>query len=464
MYRSDSQREAFRVDKVTRGDLQIVVRATGTIEPEETVDVGAQVVGRIKELGKDPRGQSDRNYANKSVDVGTTIKKGTVLATVDPQFANKSVDYGSPVEKGMVLAQIDPAIYKAQFDQATASLKAAEANVMQAEAKLNQANAEWERAKRLREVRIPSRSPTGDDNGTQALPIKGISDADYVLAEANAGVAKADLEAAKAAVLQQQAMLELATTNLKYTTILSPIDGTIIDRRVNIGQTVVSSLNAPSLFLLARDLRRMQVWAAVNEADIAKLKPGTKVHFRVDALPEDMFHGTVFQVRLNAQMTQNVVIYTVVISVDNSELKLLPYMTADVNFEVDERKDVLLVPNAALRFRPTPDQIADESSDDNAESKDTSKGKPDRRNKSAGAASNVGRLWQVVTGTGKVRPIEVRTGQSDMAFTEITSGDIQEGDEIVIGQPRQAAAASSDVNNPLAPPRFRSRNAAKNPG
>lgn len=452
------------MDKVTRGDLQIVVRATGTIEPEETVDVGAQVVGRIKELGKDPRGQSDPNYANKSVDVGTTVKKGTVLATVDPQFANKSVDYGSPVGKGMVLAQIDPAIYKAQFDQATASLKAAEANVMQAEAKLNQANAEWERAKRLRDVRIPSRSPTGDDNGTQALPIKGISDADYVLAEANAGVAKADLEAAKAAVLQQQAMLELATTNLKYTTILSPIDGTIIDRRVNIGQTVVSSLNAPSLFLLARDLRRMQVWAAVNEADIAKLKPGTKVHFRVDALPEDMFHGTVFQVRLNAQMTQNVVIYTVVISVDNSELKLLPYMTADVNFEVDERKDILLVPNAALRFRPTPDQIADESSDDNAESKDTSKGKPDRRNKSAGAPANIGRLWQVVSGTSKVRPIEVRTGQSDMAFTEITSGDIQEGDEIVIGQPRQAAAASSDVNNPLAPPRFRSRNAAKNPG
>jgi HlyD family secretion protein len=463
MYRSESQKEAFRTDKVMRGDLQIVVRATGTVEPEETVDVGAQVVGRIKSLGKDPRGQAPPHVANKPIEGKTAETNTNALTAYDPQFANKPVDYGSPVIKDMVLAQIDPAIYKAQFDQATASLKAAEANVLQTQAKLNQAEAEWVRAQRLREIKIPSRSPTGDDNGTQALPIKGISDADYVLAQANAEVAKADLEAAKAAVLQQQAMLEMAETNLKYTTIVSPIDGTIIDRRVNIGQTVVSSLNAPSLFLIARDLRRMQVWAAVNEADIAKIKPGTKVHFRVDALPEDTFHGTVVQVRLNAQMTQNVVIYTVVISVDNSDLKLLPYMTADVNFEVDQRKDVLLVPNAALRFRPTPGQIASEPADEDAEPKNVAKGRGDRASKPAGAATNIGRLWEVVPGTSTVRPIEVRTGQSDMAVTEITSGDIEEGDEIVIGQAHQSPAAGSDMNNPLGPPRFR-RSAAKNPG
>ncbi len=341
---SDTQKGTFRFDKVTRGDLHISVRATGTVEPEETVDVGAQVVGRIKELGKDPRGQTDPNFANKKVDYGTPVKKGTVLATVDPQFADKSVDYGSPVDKGMVLAQIDPAIYKAQFDQATASLAQSEAHVLQAQAQVAQTQAEWVRAQVLRELKIPSRSPTGDVN-TNALPIKGISDADYVLAQANADAAKADLEAAKAAVLQQKATLAMAKTNLDYTTIVSPIDGTIIDRRVNIGQTVVSSLNAPSLFLIARDLRRMQVWASVNEADIAKVKQGTKVHFRVDALPQDTFHGTVVQVRLNALMTQNVVTYTVVIGVDNSDLKLLPYLTADVYFEVDNRKDVLLVPN-----------------------------------------------------------------------------------------------------------------------
>src|SRR6476661_5057687 len=135
MYRSDSQKDAFRTDKVTRGDLQIVVRATGTVEPEETVDVGAQVVGRIKELGKDPRGQAQPHVANKPVNGETTVKKSDELTEYDPQFADKSVDYRSPVVKGMVLAQIDPAIYKAQFDQATASLKSAEANVLQAQAK-----------------------------------------------------------------------------------------------------------------------------------------------------------------------------------------------------------------------------------------------------------------------------------------------------------------------------------------
>src|SRR6185312_9467661 len=207
---------------------------------------------------------------------------------------------------------------------------------------------------------------------------------------------------AKATVLQQQAVLELAKTNFDYTTIVSPIDGTIIDRRVNIGQTVVSSLNAPSLFLIARDLRRMQVWAAVNEADIAKVTPGTKVHFQVDALPKDTFHGTVFQRRLNAAMTQNVVIYTVVIDVDNSELKLLPYLTADVFFEVDSRKDVLLVPNAALRFKPTPEQIDSQTLAENPELLTAPSARSGRREKKGAAAKNIGQLWVVVPGTDKL--------------------------------------------------------------
>lgn len=525
-YRSDSGQDQFRVEKVIRGDLQINVRATGTVEPEETVDIGAQVVGRIKELGKDPRGKPEKSFAAKPVDFETPVAKETApdnsgpaiannsaapdakadaaakyrkkklspdsignsnsaaadksattptktkvhVATgsdtkYDPAFAGKSVDYGSPVVKGMVLAQIDPAVYKAQFDQANAALAQASARVLQAEAMLAQANAEWERAKVLRELKIPSRSPAGSNNRSEALPIKGISDADYVLAQANAASAKADLEAAKAAVLQQTATLELAKTNLDYTTIISPIDGTIIARRVNVGQTVVSSLNAPSLFLIARDLRRMQVWAAVNEADIAKVTRGTKVHFQVDALPKDTFHGTVFQRRLNAAMTQNVVIYTVVIDVDNSELKLLPYLTADVFFEVDSRKDVLLVPNAALRFKPTPDQVDDQSLAENPELTTAPSARAARREKRDPAASNTGRLWVVVPETGKLRSIDVQTGVSDLtsSLTEITGGELREGDEIVVGENRQQAAAS-DVTNPLAPPRFRgSRPQSKNP-
>ena len=358
----------------------------------------------------------------------------------------------------MVLAQIDPAIYKAQFDQATASLAQSEAHVLQAQAQVAQTQAEWVRAQVLRELKIPSRSPTGDVN-TNALPIKGISDADYVLAQANADAAKADLEAAKAAVLQQKATLAMAKTNLDYTTIVSPIDGTIIDRRVNIGQTVVSSLNAPSLFLIARDLRRMQVWASVNEADIAKVKQGTKVHFRVDALPQDTFHGTVVQVRLNALMTQNVVTYTVVIGVDNSDLKLLPYLTADVYFEVDNRKDVLLVPNGALRFRPTPNRLPASL---RAKTQKSQVHLPADPAAATRLPANIGHLWTVVPGTGKLRSIEVQTGPSDMAFTEIVSGDVHEGDEIVVGEARQASAAPATTTNPLGPPQFRSnRNQSK---
>jgi HlyD family secretion protein len=453
----------FRTEKVSRGDLHITVRATGTIEPEETVDVGAQVVGRIKELGVDPRARTDPNFSNKTVNVGTPVKKGSVLATVTPiqsasttSESGKMVDYGSPVEKGMVLAQIDPAVYKAQFDQATAALAQAEARVLQAQAQVVQTTAEWERAQRLSQLTISGRSPTGDASNP-SMQIKGISESDYILAQANAETAKADLQSAKAAVLQQQATLELARTNLNYTTIVSPIDGTIIDRRVNVGQTVVSSLNAPSLFLIARDLRRMQVWAAVNEADIANIKEGTKVHFRVDALPKDEFHGRVVQRRYNASMTQNVVTYTVVIGVDNSDLKLLPYLTADVYFEVDDRKDVLLVPNAALRFKPTPEQIARDASAEEPEPAAPSKtGKTGhgRRGK-VGSEPETGKLWEIVPGTAKLRPVTVQLGESDMAFTEIVTDHLHEGAEVVTGEVRQTSSSSGDVTNPLGPPRFR---------
>ena len=149
----------------------------------------------------------------------------------------------------------------------------------------------------------------------------------------------------------------MARTNLGYTTIKSPVRGVIIDRRVNIGQTVVASLNAPSLFLIAKDLRRMQVWASVNEADIGHIRLDMPVRFTVDAYAGETFHGKVTQIRMNATMTQNVVTYTVVVTTDNSNGKLLPYLTANVQFEMDQRSDVLLVPNAALRWKPQASQM-----------------------------------------------------------------------------------------------------------
>src|SRR5207249_3200763 len=169
---------------------------------------------------------------------------------------------------------------------------------------------------------------------------------------------KSALAVGEASVAQARAALQQAEINLGYTTIRSPVKGVIVDRRVNVGQTVVASLNAPSLFLIAKDLTRMQIWASVNEADIGQIHAGQAVRFSVDAFPHQTFRGDVAQIRLNANMTQNVVTYTVVVNTDNTNGKLLPYMTANLNFELSQRNDVLLVSNSALRWRPQIQQVA----------------------------------------------------------------------------------------------------------
>src|SRR5205814_7076430 len=186
-----------------------------------------------------------------------------------------------------------------------------------------------------------------------------VSRPNYEPATANVGVAQATIK-------QTQSALETAKINLGYTTIVSPVKGVILDRRVNIGQTVVSSLNAPSLFLIAKDLKRLQVWASVNEADIGNVHSGQPVTFTVDAYPGRVFKGVVAadQPRLNASMTQNVVTYTVVVNTDNSDGKLVPYLTANLQFEISKHANVLLVPNAALRWKPSPNQVAPEARDE----------------------------------------------------------------------------------------------------
>ena len=292
--------DGFRTAPVTRGDLQAVISATGTVEPEEVVDVGAQVAGKIVSFGKDKDG--------------------------------KTVDYGSVVEAGTVLAQIDDALYaadvanaKAQLEQSKANVQRAESDLGQLKAKLYQAERDWMRAQKLG-------------------PSDALSQADYdaalsayEIAKANVKVGQAALAQAKNAVAQAEAALKKARQNLDYCTIISPVKGVIIDRRVNIGQTVVSSLNAPSLFLIAKDLKRLQVWASVNEADIGNIRPGQPVTFTVDAYPGETFEGEVGKVRLNATMTQNVVTYTVEVNTDNNDGKLIPYLTANLKFMVAER-------------------------------------------------------------------------------------------------------------------------------
>jgi HlyD family secretion protein len=256
---------------------------TGTVKPEEVVEVGAQVNGMVVALGADPS---------------------------DP---NKQLDQGSAVRKGTVLARIDPTIYQAQVDYAEASLKKAKADLQQLLAKCNQLKQEWLRAQSL-------------------LPQKAIASSDYDLAAANCQMATENVGAGKASVQQCEANLQVAKTYLSYTVITSPIDGVILDRRVNVGQIVCATFNVPGLFLVAKDLRHSEVWASVDEVDIGQVHAGLPVRFTVDAYPGETFDGRVSRIRLNPTTTQNRTSYTVVVATDNNNRAMLPFLTAKLSF------------------------------------------------------------------------------------------------------------------------------------
>ena len=390
---------SFTTATVKLGDVAASIGATGTIEPLETVDVGAQVAGRISAFGKD--------------------KDGNTL------------DYGSVVEQGALLAKIDDSVYAADFSVAKAGQLSAAANLEQTKAKLDQAAADWKRAQEL-------------------FANKLISQVDYDTAKANFEVAKANVSVANSGVAQAQADLEKAQRNLDFCTINSPVSGVIIDRRVNIGQTVVASLNAPSLFLIARDLTKMQIWVAVNEADVGRIKPGARVAFTVDAFPGREFEGTVGKVRLNATMTQNVVLFTVEINIENPDKLLLPYLTASVRFQLSSQTNVLLVPNAALRWTPsslaqiTPDARSGHLIDPPANDPPGG-GQPSTKEK--GQSPSHRTVW--LKDGEFVRPIEVTAGTSDGANTAVTGEGLREGEEVVTGE--TAVSAQSDVKNPFLP-------------
>jgi HlyD family secretion protein len=402
---------------VKRGDLLVSISATGTVEPEEVIDVGAQIAGQIVSFGKDAAG--------------------------------RTVDYGSVVEEGTVLAKIDDSLYSADAAQAEAqvqsgraTLQRAEADLGQLRAKLHQAERDWQRAQKI-----------GPSEALAEASFDAYKSA-YESAAANLAVGQAAILQARASLAQAEALLRRAQRNLSYTTIKSPVKGVIIDRRVNIGQTVVASLNAPSLFLIAKDLKRMQVWVAVNEADIGKIRPGQPVTFTVDAFPGETFRGEVGKVRLNASMTQNVVTYTVEVITDNSSGRLLPYLTANVQFELDRRADVLLVPNAALRFRPAAGQIVPEFRDALASAAE-GKAKPKEGPRTApgpgadgGASGGRSSLW--LPAGEHVRPLAVKAGLSDGTMTEITGENLSEGLDVVTGVQLQAGS-KADTSNPFTP-------------
>jgi HlyD family secretion protein len=339
-----SDSPTYRTEAVTRGDVQLTVTATGTVNPVTTVLVGTQVSGTIKTL-----------YA----------------------------DFNSRVKRGQIIAQIDPAFFETQLSQAQANTDRAQAGLRDAERILDQNKTLF--ARNL------------------------VAKNDYEAAETNFASAKAQLA-------QAQAALQAAETNLSYTKIYSPVDGIVISRSVDVGQTVAASFQTPTLFTIAQDLTKMQINTNVAESDIGVVRVGQDAEFTVDAYPDSHFKGKVWQKRQAPITVQNVVTYDVVVQVNNSDLRLMPGMTANVAIIIETKRDALRITNAALRFRMT-----------------------DRPAESAGAAAKAGpgsgekkgpSVWVLEQGTPK--RVAITPGISDGIYTEIASGDLKEGQQVIV--------------------------------
>ena len=380
------------------GNVVARVSTSGSLQAVVTVDVGSQVSGRIQEL---------------------------------------FVDFNSPVKKGQRIAKIDPALFQAAVVQAEANVAAARANVTRLTVAAEDAERQARRASEVFEQRL-------------------ISETERDTAVANARSARAAVEQAQAQLQQARAQLEQASTNLRYTDIVSPTDGVVISRAVNVGQTVAASLQAPVIFTIAQDLKKMEVHTNVAESDIGKLKPGMRVSFTVDAYPGEPFRGSIRDIRNAAQVVQNVVTYDAVIDVANDELKLKPGMTATVSVVTDRRMDVLAVPNAALRFRPETGEglapVAVGSATgyprDNASAgrnpgegggqrqrmgQRTDQGTEERGGDDDAVAPREFRRTVYVLVDGKPQPREVITGITDGRLTEITGGTLKAGELVITG-------------------------------
>jgi len=349
LFRSKDNDQKYRTEKISKGDIVQSITASGTVNAVTTVLVGTQVSGTIK---------------------------------------NIFVDFNSVVKKGQLIAQIDPAIFEAQVAQARANVLSAKANVEKAGVALADSKRTLNRQNELFAKNLISRS-------------------DVDVAQTVYDTAGTQVTASKAQLSQTEAALRIAETNLRYTKIVSPVNGIVVSRNVDTGQTVAASFQTPTLFNIAQDLTKMQIDSSVAEADIGKIQVGQPVEFTVDAYPDSPFQGKVSEIR-NAPITvQNVVTYDVVVKVENPELKLKPGMTANVSIIVSSKKDVLRISNTALRFRPP-----SEKRDVNA-----------KKGKGSG-------VW--VLENNKTKRIAITTGISDGTYTELLSGEIREGQEIIV--------------------------------
>ena len=324
----------YVTDKVSRGSIEVAVSATGTVQAVTTVQVGSQVSGSVAWLGAD--------FKSK-------VTKGQVIAKLDPALFQAQVNTASA---NLLNAQAGVQAALTDIQNQTANVEAAKANDRANQAQRDDAIALAKQNEKLRGV-ITDREIEAAQNAAK-VAIARYSQATSQIGQAQAQleIAKAKLKQAQAAVAQAKAQLDQANVNLQHSIIESPIDGVVVSRSVDVGQTVAASLQAPTLFTIANDLTNMQVLASIDEADVGQVREGGNAHFGVDAFPGQIFAGNITQLRLNAQTLQNVVTYTAVISVANPDQKLMPGMTANITIPVARRDDVLRLPNSALRFKP----------------------------------------------------------------------------------------------------------------
>lgn len=436
----------FITAKVERGNLRTSVNATGTLQAVTTVQVGSQVSGTISAL---------------------------------------SADFNSAVKKGQVIAQLDPALLQAQRDQVKANLEQARANLANAEARVKaaQASVETQRAgvssadanlAALKAQRDDAQSfferqtaliesglitqrefetartslRAADERYKQAAAqLQQARIAEQTSSTAGLAQARADVKQAQAQVQQTAAALRLAEVNLSHTTIHSPIDGVVVSRNVDVGQTVAASLQAPTLFTIANDLTRMQVIANIDQADIGVINESARASFTVDAFPGQRFSGAIRQIRLNPQNVQNVVTYNVVLDVENPELKLKPGMTANLTVTIAERNNVLRIPNAALRFTPqgvTQEQIRAMLNADAGDKREERQ----RAGQTTAIIQGQRRIVWTLSADKQPQPKKIKLGITDGVNTEIIEGELKEGDVIITGQTVTNASPSGTQRPP----------------
>lgn len=342
----------------------------------------------------------------------TTVQVGT---QVSGQVSAIYADFNDRVTKGQLIARIDPTLQEQAVRDALAGLE-------RARAELDKAQRDYDRNKQLHDSKV-------------------VTDAEFGGVESALAVARAGIKSA-------QVTLDRARQNLSYTSIYAPIDGIVVERNVDVGQTVAASLSAPQLFLIAQDLSRMQILANVDESDIGLIEEGQPASFTVQAYPSERFTGTVRQVRLQSATTDNVVSYTAVVEVDNSTGKLLPGMTATVDFVTGAAKDVFTVPNAALRFRPTDAMLAEAQGAQAGVRVDSAKAsagqRPGLARRGTGTArpANTGRLW-VMGKDGRLSSVRVQTGITDGQMTEVRGEGLTDGMQIVVGTTQATPSSSS---------------------